>query len=127
LRSTFSRARRRHSIRPDFVDRYEQAVLQLLEKKQQGAPVPKARPFVAPTNVVSLMDALRKSIAEEAKAGGAQRNAAAAATTAASNPKKAKKRIPGQGELLMPIAGRKTEPKEEAKPAKQPAGRRKAG
>jgi DNA end-binding protein Ku len=47
-----------------FVDRYEQAVLQLLEKKQQGAPAPKARPFIAPTNVVSLMDALRKSIAE---------------------------------------------------------------
>jgi hypothetical protein len=41
--------------------------------------------------------------------------------------KKAKKSVPGQGELLMPIAGRKAEPKEEVKPAKQPAGRRKAG
>jgi DNA end-binding protein Ku len=40
-----------------FVDRYEQAVLQLLEKKQQGMPAPMAAPFVAPTNVVSLMDA----------------------------------------------------------------------
>jgi DNA end-binding protein Ku len=100
----------------------------LLEKKQQGAPAPKARPFVAPTNVINLMDTLRRSIAEEAKAGAAPKNAmAAATTTTASNAKKAKKRIPGQGELLMPIAGRKEQPKEEAKPTKQQAGRRKAG
>jgi DNA end-binding protein Ku len=124
-----------------FVDRYEQAVLQLLEKKQQGAPAPKARPFVAPTNVINLMDTLRRSIAEEAKAGAAPKTAAKApatpaAATAAANPKKGKKRVPGQGELLMPIAGRKEQPKPETKPATQsevtkpatqPAGRRKAG
>ena len=50
-----------------FVDRYEQAVLQLLEKKQQGMPAPKARPFVAPTNVINLMDALRRSVADDGK------------------------------------------------------------
>ena len=55
-----------------FVDRYEQVVLQLLEKKQQGMPAPMAAPFVAPTNVVSLMDALRGSIAEDAKAAAPQ-------------------------------------------------------
>src|SRR5271166_4038843 len=44
-----------------FVDRYEQAVLQLLEKKQQGIPAPKTAPFVAPTNVINLMDTLRRS------------------------------------------------------------------
>src|SRR5271165_2093615 len=65
-----------------FVDRYEQAVIQLLEKKQQGMPAPKAAPFVAPTNVVSLMDALRRSIAEESKMG------APAKTAAAQQPKK---------------------------------------
>jgi DNA end-binding protein Ku len=112
-----------------FVDRYEQAVLQLLEKKQQGVPAPKARPFVAPTNVINLMDALRQSMAAEANAGAAQRTAAKAPETTpeAAIPKKGKKRVPGQGELLLPIAGRKAQPKEEAKPAKQPAGRRKAG
>ena len=112
-----------------FVDRYEQAVLQLLEKKQQGAPAPKARPFVAPTNVINLMDTLRRSIAEEAKAGAAPKTAAKALepTPEAAMPKRGKKRVPGQGELLLPIAGRKAEPKGEAKPAKQPAGRRKAG
>ena len=120
-----------------FVDRYEQAVLQLLEKKQQGAPAPKARPFVAPTNVVSLMDALRQSMAAEAKAGAASTNAAAAGTTTAiTKPKKGKQRIAGQRELLLPIAGRKGQPKDKTKPATQsegmkpapqPAGRRKAG
>jgi DNA end-binding protein Ku len=114
-----------------FVDRYEQAVIQLLEKKQQGMPAPKAAPFVAPTNVVSLMDALRRSIAEESKAG------APAKTAAPPQPQKGKKRVAGQGELLLPIAGRKGEPKAdtkpaapaqpETKPAAQPASRRKSG
>jgi DNA end-binding protein Ku len=117
-----------------FVDRYEQAVLQLLEKKQQGAPAPKARPFVAPTNVINLMDTLRRSIAQEAKAGSAPKTVPKTpeTTVAAANQKKGKKRVPGQGELLLPIAGRKAPPKEETKPATQregtkPAGRRKAG
>ena len=112
-----------------FVDRYEQAVLQLLEKKQQGAPAPKARPFVAPTNVINLMDTLRRSIAEEAKTGAAPTTAAKAPATASAttNPKKAKKRVPGQGELLLPIAGRKEQPKPETKPVAQPASRRKSG
>ena len=104
-------------------------MLQLLEKKQQGAPAPKARPFVAPTNVINLMDTLRRSIAEEGKAGAAPKAAAntPATTTTAANPKKGKKRVPGQGELLLPIAGRKGQPKDKMKPAPQPAGRRKAG
>jgi DNA end-binding protein Ku len=104
-----------------FVDRYEQAVIQLLEKKQQGMPAPKAAPFVAPTNVVSLMDALRRSIAEDSKAGPP------AKTAAAPQPQKGKKRVPGQGELLLPIAGRKEQPKAETKPAAQPASRRTSG
>ena len=104
-----------------FVDRYEQAVLQLLEKKQQGMPAPKAAPFVAPTNVVSLMDALRRSIAEESKMG------APAKTAAPPQLQKSRKRVPGQRELLLPIAGRKEQPKSETKPAVQPASRRKSG
>ena len=71
------------------------------------------------------MDTLRRSIAEEAKAGAAPKTAAKtpatppATTTATSNPKKAKKRVPGQGELLLPIAGRKGQPKDKTKPATQ--------
>jgi Ku protein len=58
-----------------FVDRYEQAVLQLLEKKRQGMPAATVRPFVAPTTVVNLMDALRRGIAEDAKAIGTPKKA----------------------------------------------------
>ncbi|HLW92546.1 MAG TPA: Ku protein [Roseiarcus sp.] len=91
-----------------FTDRYEQAVLELLEKKQQGLPAPKARSFAPPNNVVNLMDAFRKSIAEEEHAD----------RKSAPKPKKAtKKRVEGQREMLLPIQGRK----EEKKPAAQPA------
>ena len=104
-----------------FVDRYEQAVLQLLEKKRQGIPAATVRPFVAPTTVVNLMDALRRSIAEDAKAVGTPKKAAT------PKPKKGKERILGQGELLLPIAGRKEQPETETKPAAQPTSRRKSG
>ena len=104
-----------------FVDRYEQAVLQLLEKKRQGMPAATVRPFVAPTTVVNLMDALRRSIAEDAKAIGTPKKA----TT--PKPKKGKERILGQGELLLPITGRKEQPETETKPATQPTSRRKSG
>ena len=104
-----------------FVDRYEQAVLQLLEKKRQGMPAATVRPFVAPTTVVNLMDALRRSIAEDAKAIGTPKKAAT------PKPKKGKERVLGQGELLLPIAGRKEQPETETKPATQPTSRRKSG
>jgi len=104
-----------------FVDRYEQAVLQLLEKKRQGMPAATVRPFVAPATVVNLMDALRRSIAEDAKTVGTPKKAAT------PKPKKGKERILGQGELLLPIAGRKEQPETETKPATQPTSRRKSG
>ena len=93
----------------------------LLEKKRQGMPAATVRPFVAPTTVVNLMDALRRSIAEDAKAIGTPKKA----TT--PKPKKGKERILGQGELLLPIAGRKEQPETETKPATQPTSRRKSG
>ena len=104
-----------------FVDRYEQAVLQLLEKKRQGMPAATVRPFVAPATVVNLMDALRRSLAEDAKAIGTPKKAAT------PKPKKGKERVLGQGELLLPIAGRKEQPETETKPATQPTSRRKSG
>ena len=82
-----------------FVDRYEQAVLQLLEKKQQGAPAPKARPFVAPTNVINLMDTLRRSIAEEANGRRAQGGRQDAYN-------RARGRQPEEGEKTRPRPGR---------------------
>jgi hypothetical protein len=49
--------------------------------------------------------AWRRSIAEDSEAG------APAKTAAAPKPQKGKERVPGQGELLLPIAGRKEQPK----------------
>src|SRR4051812_42058274 len=48
-----------------FVDRYEAAVVEMLKTKQAGLPVSRGQPAPRPQNVVNLMDALRRSIAEE--------------------------------------------------------------
>jgi DNA end-binding protein Ku len=102
---------------PDsFVDHYEQAVVEILRKKQANIPLKKSaeRP-AAPKNVINLMDALRRSVANEKSAPKAAKPEKAA---------KGKKRVAGQGEMLLPISGKK---KEAAKEAAKPAARRKAG
>jgi DNA end-binding protein Ku len=48
-----------------FVDHYEEAVVEMLKKKQAGVAVPKQKAAAPASNVVNLMDALRKSIAAE--------------------------------------------------------------
>jgi DNA end-binding protein Ku len=48
-----------------FVDHYEEAVVDMLKKKQAGIVVPKQKVAAPASNVVNLMDALRKSIAAE--------------------------------------------------------------
>src|SRR5262245_48464214 len=55
-----------------FEDRYENAVKQLIKRKQQGKPIEPPEPE-QPTNVVNLMNALRKSVA--AGRGGGERRA----------------------------------------------------
>ena len=74
-----------------FVDHYEDAVVEMLKKKQAGLPVSRERAAPRPQNVANLMDALRRSIAEE--------------KASSTPPKKGRKRIEGQGEMLLPIAG----------------------
>jgi len=76
-----------------FVDHYEQALLEMLKKKQAGIRVSRSRAAAPQQNVVNLMDTLRRSIAQE--------------KAASAPPKKARKRIAGQRELLLPIAGKK--------------------
>jgi DNA end-binding protein Ku len=98
-------------FQPDlFVDHYEEAVIEIIKKKQAHEPLRKSaeRPS-APKNVVNLMDALRKSVATEA-----------------AKPAKAKgkKRVAGQGEMLLPIAGKKG--KEATRMVTKPAARQKA-
>ena len=96
-----------------FVDRYEEAVVEMLRKKQAGMPVSREHVAPQPQNVVNLMDALRRSIAQE--------------ETATTPPKKGRRRTEGQGEMLLPIPGRKHK-KAAAKPiARSNARQKEAG
>jgi hypothetical protein len=52
-----------------FTDRYEEAVVEMLKTKRAGLPTPQPREVHAP-NVINLMDALRRSIAEGCSASG---------------------------------------------------------
>jgi DNA end-binding protein Ku len=91
-----------------FVDHYEEAVVEMLEKKQAGLPVSREHAAPRPQNVANLMDSLRRSIAEE--------------KAASTPPKKGRKRIEGQGEMLLPIAGKKGK-QATAKPAERAGAR----
>ena len=70
----------------------------MIQRKRAGMSVPERIAAPAP-NVVSLMDALKRSLAtEEAKA----------TEEPAAKAKKPKKRAAGQREMLLPIAGKET-------------------
>jgi DNA end-binding protein Ku len=76
-----------------FVDQYEEAVVEMLKKKQAGIVVSRERAVPRPQNVLNIIDALRQSIAQE---------------KAASASPKPHKRINGQGEILLSIPGKKS-------------------
>jgi DNA end-binding protein Ku len=76
-----------------FIDHYEEAVVEMLTKKQAGMAVPKGKASEPSRNVINLMDALRKSVASD--------------KTARPQAKKGKKRIEGQREMLLSIPGKK--------------------
>jgi DNA end-binding protein Ku len=107
----------------EFVDHYEEAVVDLLKRKQAGMPVPKERPAAPTSNVVSLMDALKRSLASE-KAGG-ERPAAAKKPAAKGKRSTAREEaLRNQPQFKLPIAGgRAKEGKEKAaeKPVARPA------
>ena len=92
-----------------FVDHYEEAIVDMLKKKQAGVPAPREQASSQPPNVINLMDALRRSIADEKPAKAAA--------------KKGRKRIEGQREMLLPIPGKKG--KQPAKPEARPSARQK--
>jgi DNA end-binding protein Ku len=82
-----------------FEDHYEQALIDLINQKRAGKPVtPKERP--RGSNVVDLMEALRRSVGQQS------------APTKPS--RKARKAASGQKEMLMPIEGKKTPAKKSA-------------
>jgi len=91
-----------------FEDEYDNALKELLRKKQKGERIERPKePFR--TNVVNLMDALRQSVAQDKRVP--------------ASAKKGRKRITGQTEMLLPITGKKG--KEAAKPSAKPTARQK--
>jgi len=90
-----------------FEDHYETALVDLINQKRAGKPItPKELP--AARNVVDLMEALRRSVGQEAAPAKAGKPA-----------KKTRKAAAGQKEMLMSIEGKKAAREAtEKKPAK---------
>jgi DNA end-binding protein Ku len=93
------------TFEPDqFEDRYESALIDLINQKRNGLPAAKPAPKTA-GNVINLMDALKRSLASE------RQSAPPAKATKGKKPRKA---VAGQREMLLPISGKRAA-KEEAK------------
>ena len=75
-----------HFDAAEFNDRYEDAVVELIRSKQEGLPA-RAQEQPRPTNVVNIMDALRKSIAAVGGAEPAPKKSDAKPAEVASTPK----------------------------------------
>lgn len=82
-------------FKPDsFKDRYQDAVVALIRAKQEGRPAPHESSTERPSNVLNLMDALRRSLGQtqgKASAGGAKANRAEPAKARKSAAKPAAK------------------------------------
>src|ERR1700704_823612 len=120
------------SFEPDrFEDRYESALIDLINQKRNGIKTTAKSPPKPGGNVINLMDALKRSLASEKQP----------AAPAKAKGKKPRKAAAGQREMLLPISGSgkraaKEEPKEQAPrktekaekpPVRAPARSKKAG
>jgi len=76
----------------EFLDHYEEAVVEMLKKKQAGMPVSCQHAAPRPQIAVNLMDALRRSIAQE--------------KTVSAALKKGRKRAGGRDAISLPITGK---------------------
>ena len=103
-----------------FHDRYEAAIVAMINEKRAGLPVSKHRELPRVVAGTDLMAALRQSV-ERAKETAPKQAAAVA-----PKDKKAAKRNAGQREMLLPIAGGAQKEAAEKQPQKT-APRKKAG
>ncbi len=119
------------SFEPDqFEDRYESALIELINQKRNGIRTSAKSAPKTGGNVINLMDALKRSLASE-------KQSAPPAKAAKDKGKKPRKAAAGQREMLLPISGSgkgaaKAEPKPAPKkaekaPARAAARSKKAG
>jgi DNA end-binding protein Ku len=109
-----------------FEDHYEAALTELINKKRNGERITSASKPVSNDNVISLMDALKRSIS--GKPAAVAKTPDAKAPTAKG--KKPRKSATGQREMLLPISGKraaKPEEKRAPKDVKAKGRARKAG
>src|SRR3569833_2724963 len=114
----------------NFEDHYEAALIDLINKKRSGVKIAAKATPKSSGNVISLMDALKRSLSNEGQPP------AASAPDSKSRAKKPKKRMEGQREMLLPISGKKTRetnkdvqkdvPQKAEKPARSSTRSRKA-
>jgi DNA end-binding protein Ku len=102
-----------------FEDHYEAALTELINKKRNGERITSVSKPVSSDNVISLMDALKRSISGKP-----------AAEAKAAKGKKPRKAAAGQREMLLPISGKRAAKAEEKRAPKEAKARpraRKAG
>ena len=107
-----------------FEDHYEAALTELINKKRNGERITSVSKPVSSDNVISLMDALKRSISGKPAAAKAE------AAPKAAKGKKPRKAAAGQREMLLPISGKraaKAEEKRAPKDVKAKTRARKAG
>ena len=107
-----------------FEDHYEAALTELINKKRNGERITSVSKPVSSDNVISLMDALKRSISGKPAAAKTE------AAPKAAKGKKPRKAAAGQREMLLPISGKraaKAEEKRAPKEVKAKPRARKAG
>jgi DNA end-binding protein Ku len=107
-----------------FEDHYEAALTELINKKRNGERITQVTKPVSGDNVISLMDALKRSVSGRPAAAKTE------AAPKAAKGKKPRKAAAGQREMLLPIAGKraaKAEEKRAPKDVKAKTRARKAG
>src|SRR6201991_698128 len=84
------------SFEPEqFEDRYEQALIDLINQKRNGMPTTAKAAPKSTGNVINLMDALKRSLASEKQTAPPEK----------AKGKKPRKAAAGQREMLLPISG----------------------
>ena len=111
-----------------FEDRYQNALLDLIKAKTGEQPAPRLEAAKQPSNVINLMDALRKSIGAEGGTGAVASGKAAPAKNAADAPPKGAKRAAKRAATGSTVRSKPEKPTaaNDSDPAKPPA-RGKAG